>query len=154
MVTPSGPPPAQSPPPGPPPPPVPGVPDAAPNFAARRLAVILAGALVVLGVGLYAAAYAAAGSNIKKGTSVLGIDIGGLSRSEAESRLAAELPAVISKQITITADQVRLKGPLKELGLYTVNIHLGHDIEGELKVWVVPTVTEEAPEKPEKPEKK
>ena len=57
------------------------------------------------------------------------------------------------KKVTITADQVRLKGPLKELGLYTVNIHLGHEIEAELKVWVVPTVTEEAPVKPEKPEK-
>ena len=27
-------------------------------------------------------------------------------------------------EFTITADQVRLKGPLKELGLYTVKIHL------------------------------
>jgi large subunit ribosomal protein L9 len=61
---------------------------------------------------------------------------------------AAEIVAALKRnEITITADQVRLKGPLKELGLYTVNIHLGHDIEGELKVWVVPTVTEEAPEK-------
>ncbi|MDX1965140.1 MAG: 50S ribosomal protein L9 [Pirellulales bacterium] len=49
--------------------------------------------------------------------------------------------------ITITPDQVRLKGPLKELGLYTVHIHLGQEIEGELKVWVVPTVTDEALEK-------
>ena len=48
-----------------------------------------------------------------------------------------------SSTFTITADQVRLKGPLKELGLYTVKIHLGQEIEGELKVWVVPTVTEE-----------
>jgi len=44
--------------------------------------------------------------------------------------------------ITITADQVRLEGPLKELGLYTVKIHVGHDIDSEVKVWVVPTVTE------------
>lgn len=44
---------------------------------------------------------------------------------------------------TITADQVRLKGPLKELGLYTVKIHLGHEIESDLKVWVVPTVQDE-----------
>jgi large subunit ribosomal protein L9 len=49
--------------------------------------------------------------------------------------------------ITITTDQVRLRGPLKELGLYTVLIHLGHEIEAELKVWVVPTVTDEASEK-------
>jgi large subunit ribosomal protein L9 len=63
---------------------------------------------------------------------------------------ATEIVAALKRnEITITADQVRLKGPLKELGLYTVSIHLGHDIEGELKVWVVPTVTEEAP-----PEKK
>jgi large subunit ribosomal protein L9 len=42
---------------------------------------------------------------------------------------------------------VRLKGPLKELGLYTVLIHMGHEIEAELKVWVVPTVTDEGAEK-------
>jgi large subunit ribosomal protein L9 len=67
---------------------------------------------------------------------------------------APEIVAALKRnEITITADQVRLKGPLKELGLYTVNIHLGHDIEGELKVWVVPTVTEELPEKPEKSDK-
>jgi large subunit ribosomal protein L9 len=50
-------------------------------------------------------------------------------------------------EVTITADQVRLKGPLKELGLYTVDIHLGQEIEAELKVWVVPTVSEEGGEK-------
>jgi large subunit ribosomal protein L9 len=55
--------------------------------------------------------------------------------------------------ITITSDQVRLKGPLKELGLYTVLIHLGQDIEGELKVWVVPTVTEEPAADKKKEEK-
>ena len=44
---------------------------------------------------------------------------------------------------TITADQVRLEGLLKELGLYTVRIHLHSDINAELKVWIVPTVTED-----------
>jgi large subunit ribosomal protein L9 len=58
--------------------------------------------------------------------------------------------ALKRNEITVTADQIRLKGPLKELGLYTVNVHLGHDVEAELKVWVVPTVTEETAEKPEK----
>jgi large subunit ribosomal protein L9 len=43
----------------------------------------------------------------------------------------------------IAADQVRLKGPLKELGLYTILVHLGHDIETEIKVWVVPSVADE-----------
>ena len=46
---------------------------------------------------------------------------------------------------TIAQDQVRLKGPLKELGLYTVKIHIGHDIESDLKVWVVPSVTDNEP---------
>lgn len=61
---------------------------------------------------------------------------------------APEIVAALKKaEFTITADQVRLKGPLKELGLYTVNIHLGHEVEAELKVWVVPTVSEEHAEK-------
>lgn len=48
--------------------------------------------------------------------------------------------ALKQHDITVTPDQVRLRGPLKELGLYTIDIHLGQDIEGQLKVWVVPTV--------------
>src|ERR1044071_8288770 len=57
---------------------------------------------------------------------------------------APEIVAALKRnEITITADQVRLKGPLKELGLYTVNIHVAHEIEAELKVWVVPLVAEE-----------
>jgi large subunit ribosomal protein L9 len=60
---------------------------------------------------------------------------------------ATEIVNTLKKSdVTITTDQVRLKGPLKELGLYTVTIHLGHEIEADLKVWVVPTVTEEQPE--------
>ncbi len=51
--------------------------------------------------------------------------------------------------MTIMPDQVRLQGPLKELGLYTVKIHLGQDIVGDLKVWVVPSMTEEPPAAPE-----
>ncbi|HWA98189.1 MAG TPA: 50S ribosomal L9 C-terminal domain-containing protein, partial [Pirellulales bacterium] len=51
--------------------------------------------------------------------------------------------ALKRNDFTVTADQIRLKGPLKELGLYTVNVHIGHEIETELKVWVVPTVTDE-----------
>ncbi|MEX2121325.1 MAG: 50S ribosomal protein L9 [Pirellulales bacterium] len=60
---------------------------------------------------------------------------------------AAEIVAALKRNdITISTDQVRLKGPLKELGLYTVNIHMGHEIETELKVWVVPTVSDEGAE--------
>ncbi len=51
--------------------------------------------------------------------------------------------ALKRNNVTVTKDQVRLAGPLKELGLYTIKIHVGHEIEGELKVWVVPSVTED-----------
>ncbi len=70
---------------------------------------------------------------------------------------AAEIVKALKQQeFSITADQVRLKGPLKELGLYTVQIHLGQEIEGELKVWVVPTVSdqEHGPAHEPKPEAK
>ena len=55
----------------------------------------------------------------------------------------------------ITTDQVRLEGPLKELGLYTVKIHLHAEIDAELKVWVVPSAVSETPagEKAEKTER-
>jgi len=56
--------------------------------------------------------------------------------------------------ITITPDQVRLQGPLKELGLYTAKIHLGQEVEAELKVWVVPIVGQERPAEDQKAEPK
>lgn len=54
---------------------------------------------------------------------------------------APEIVAELKKsEITLSTDQIRLEGVLKELGLYTVKVHLHQDIETELKVWVVPTV--------------
>ena len=39
---------------------------------------------------------------------------------------ATEISAALKRiNITVASDQVRLQGPLKELGLYTVKIHLG-----------------------------
>jgi large subunit ribosomal protein L9 len=43
----------------------------------------------------------------------------------------------------IQSENVRIEGPLKELGLYTIKIHLAHDVEGEVKLWVVPTHAED-----------
>jgi len=45
----------------------------------------------------------------------------------------------------IQTEHVRIEGPLKELGLYTIQVHLAADIKGEVKLWVVPTHTEETP---------
>jgi large subunit ribosomal protein L9 len=57
---------------------------------------------------------------------------------------ATEIASALKRNnITITNDQVRLQGPLKELGLYTVKVHLGQEIEADVKVWVVPSVSDE-----------
>ena len=54
---------------------------------------------------------------------------------------AHELVAALKEHgFTLAPDQVRLEGPLKELGLYTVKIHVHQGVDAELKVWVVPTV--------------
>lgn len=53
---------------------------------------------------------------------------------------APEIVAALKKSdIALSADQIRLEGVLKELGLYTVKFRLSSEVEGELKVWVVPT---------------
>lgn len=41
--------------------------------------------------------------------------------------------------VHVSADQIRMEGVLKELGLYTVKVHLHQQVEADLKVWVVPT---------------
>ncbi len=51
----------------------------------------------------------------------------------------------------IAPDQIRMEGVLKELGLYTVKVHLHKDIEAELKVWVVPMAAEHPAEGGESP---
>lgn len=59
---------------------------------------------------------------------------------------ATEIVAGLKRNgINIASDQVRLEGPLRELGLYTVKIHVGQDVNAELKVWVVPTVGGDEP---------
>lgn len=67
-------------------------------------------------------------------------DEGHLYGSVGASEIVESLKA---QNITLASDQVRLQGPLKELGLYTVKIHLHSEVEADLKVWVVPTATAE-----------
>ena len=57
---------------------------------------------------------------------------------------APEIVAALKQaEFALTTDQIRLDGPLKELGLYTVKVHLHQEIEADLKVWVVPTAADE-----------
>ncbi|MEM1227201.1 MAG: 50S ribosomal protein L9 [Planctomycetota bacterium] len=48
--------------------------------------------------------------------------------------------------VHLAQDQIRLEGPLKELGLYTVKVHLHSEVDASVKVWVVPTVAAEGGE--------
>jgi large subunit ribosomal protein L9 len=52
---------------------------------------------------------------------------------------AAEISRSLKQQ---AADQIILQGPLKEVGLYTVKVRLAPEVEGDLKVWVVPSSSE------------
>jgi large subunit ribosomal protein L9 len=57
---------------------------------------------------------------------------------------AAEIVKALKAQnLTLSTDQIKLEGPLKELGLYTVKIQLHPSVSSELKVWVVPAVADE-----------
>jgi large subunit ribosomal protein L9 len=53
--------------------------------------------------------------------------------------------ALRADNLPIEEENVRIEGPLKETGLYTIAIQLGHDVDTEVKLWVVPTHAEEAP---------
>ncbi len=66
---------------------------------------------------------------------------GHLYGSVTADQIAAALNA---GNFSIGPDNVKIEGPLKELGLYTIKVHLGQDVETEVKLWVVPTHTEEA----------
>ncbi len=60
---------------------------------------------------------------------------------------AAEIVTALRRSnVNVLPEQVRLKGPLKELGLYTISIHVAHEVETELKVWVVPSVSDDTEE--------
>jgi large subunit ribosomal protein L9 len=48
------------------------------------------------------------------------------------------------QDLMVTPDQIILQGPLKEVGLYTVRVRLAAEVEGDLKVWVVPSSSETA----------
>jgi large subunit ribosomal protein L9 len=46
--------------------------------------------------------------------------------------------ALKGKNLNVEPDMVRLEGPIKECALYAVKLHLGHEIETEVKVAVIP----------------
>lgn len=58
---------------------------------------------------------------------------------------APEISRSLKQQdLMVSPEQIILQGPLKEVGLYTVQIRLAAEVEGDLKVWVVPSSSETA----------
>src|SRR5947209_3905958 len=51
--------------------------------------------------------------------------------------------ALKNDNFPIETDNVKIEGPLKELGLYTIKLYLGQDVDTEVKLWVVPTHVDE-----------
>lgn len=47
--------------------------------------------------------------------------------------------ALKSAGYEVGPDHIKLDGPLKELGMYTVRVELHAEVKTEVKVWVVPT---------------
>jgi len=55
------------------------------------------------------------------------------------SILAADISAQLkAANFPVEASQIRLEGPLKETGMYTVKVQLDPEVATEVKVWVVP----------------
>ena len=53
-----------------------------------------------------------------------------------------EVAQILSRdKFPIDPSMIRLEGPLKELGLYAVKVHLAEDLQTEVKVWVVPAAS-------------
>lgn len=44
-----------------------------------------------------------------------------------------------TEKFQLKEEQIKLEGPIKELGLYHVKVTFGDEVESEVKVWVVPT---------------
>jgi large subunit ribosomal protein L9 len=53
--------------------------------------------------------------------------------------------ALRADNFAIQEENIRIEGPLKETGLYTIAVHLGQDVDTEVKLWVVPTHADETP---------
>jgi large subunit ribosomal protein L9 len=66
-------------------------------------------------------------------------DEGHLYGSVTADQIAA---ALRDDNLPIDESHVRIEGPLKELGLYTIKLSLGQDVDCEVKLWVVPSHTD------------
>lgn len=83
----------------------------------RRLVLAAAGLGALLFLGLYLAAFAAAGGGVPRGTTVWGVDLGGLSPAAAEQRLDGEGAQRSGRTVTVLADLQEFPVTLGQAGL-------------------------------------
>lgn len=72
--------------------------------AGGKVVLLTLGGLLLLAGLAYAAAYAGAGDKVPRGTTVAGVDIGGMSPDEAEQELRAELADRVDRPVQVSAD--------------------------------------------------
>ncbi|MDP9417639.1 MAG: hypothetical protein M3P48_07390, partial [Actinomycetota bacterium] len=77
--------------------------------AVRRALAILLGVLLGMVLLAWGAGYALAGEAVPRGTTVLGVDIGGLTRGDAEQRLQDAFGERATMPIPVTANGKRLE---------------------------------------------
>jgi len=82
----------------------------------RRVALVPLGLLLLLGLA-YGADLALAGSDIPRGTTVSGVAIGGLNRSEAEQGLQADVATELTRERAVTAGTVELTVDPSQAGI-------------------------------------
>ncbi|MBD8059715.1 VanW family protein [Cellulomonas sp. JH27-2] len=104
----------------------------------RRLAVV--GGIVVVLIGGYVAASYALGDKVPRGATVAGVDIGGLSSSDAVTRLDDELGDATSKKIPVVAKEVTASLDPQDAGLTfdaqaTVDQLTGVDLLEPARLW-------------------
>ncbi|MEU7577973.1 hypothetical protein AB0B50_10260 [Streptomyces sp. NPDC041068] len=90
---------------------VPAAPAPAPKKKGRNKLVLVAVAVVVVACGAYGAGLLMNHADVPKGTTVLGVDIGGGTRDEAVKKLDAAIDARVTKPLKLSVDgeEVALK---------------------------------------------
>lgn len=82
----------------------------------RRAGIMLGGTVGAL-AALYGVSLAVTGSDIPRGTQVLGIDLGGRSVPAAQARLAETVPRVLPQELSVVVDERRVTRTATDLGL-------------------------------------
>ncbi|HSJ20168.1 MAG TPA: VanW family protein [Nocardioidaceae bacterium] len=87
------------------------------RVADRRVVTLLLAGLVLLFGGLYVAGYLFTGDKVPRGTTVAGVDIGGLEPAAARTTLEQELAPRVEEPIVVAADGRRAKISPDKAGL-------------------------------------